>query len=237
MTKRKKNFYYRKEDKIIMAQYRNVTEFLTKIREAYNKAREEYTLLNDKLDKIEALRKRDIERGWANPQFQKEDTETYQKNKAEVKKQLTELINNTNAEYERIKAECDAVFGDYDRATGKKVDLATLELLKSGILRPDEIKALVKDFDGNSAMLRIIGDYAYKRGGEEKNGDLLSVGAQYKDYRFPYKEHIDTLIMWGQKAMRDDRGLSDGIARIYDEQADKIFADAESIYITVGEYE
>lgn len=104
-------------------------------------------------------------------------------------------------------------------------------------MRPDEIKALINDFNGNSAMLRIIGDYAYKRGGEEKNGDLLSVGAQYKDYRFPYKEHIDTLIMWGQKAMRDDRGLSDGIARIYDEQADKIFADAEGIYITVNDNE
>ena len=49
-----------------MAQYRNVTEFLTKIRETYNKAREEYTLLNDRLDKIEALRKRDIARGWSN---------------------------------------------------------------------------------------------------------------------------------------------------------------------------
>ena len=220
-----------------MAQYRNVTEFLTKIRETYNKAREEYTLLNDRLDKIEALRKRDIARGWSNSKYEREDTETYQKNKAEIKKQLSELINNTNAEYERIKSECEAVFGEYDRATGKKVDLATVELLKSGILRPDEIKALINDFNGNSAMLRIIGDYAYKRGGEEKNGDLLSVGAQYKDYRFPYKEHIDTLIMWGQKAMRDDRGLSDGIARIYDEQADKIFADAENIYITVGENE
>ena len=220
-----------------MAKNRTVTEFLMKIRETYNRAREEYTLLNDKLDKIEALRKRDIERGWANPQFQKEDTETYQKNKAEVKKQLSELINNTNAEYERIKAECDAVFGDYDRATGKKIDLATLELLKSGILRPDEIKALVKDFDGNSAMLRIIGNYAYKRGGEEKNRDLLYIGAQYKDYRFPYKEHIDTLIMWSQKAMRDDRRLSDGIAKVYDEQADRIFAGAKNIYITVNENE
>ena len=65
-----------------MAQYRNVTEFLTKIRETYNKAREEYTLLNDRLDKIEALRVRDIKRGWANSQIQREDTETYQNNKA-----------------------------------------------------------------------------------------------------------------------------------------------------------
>ena len=220
-----------------MAQYRNVTEFLTKIRETYNKAREEYTLLNDRLDKIEALRKRDIERGWANPQFQKEDTETYQKNKAEIKKQLSELINNTNAEYEKIKAECEAVFGEYDRATGKKVDLATVELLKSGILRPDEIKALINDFNGNSAMLRIIGDYAYKRGKEEKDNELFSIGTQYKDYHIPYNEHLDTLIMWSQKAMRDDRGLSDGIARVYDEQADRIFAGAENIYITVNENE
>jgi hypothetical protein len=43
--------------------------------------------------------------------------------------------------------------------------------------------------------------------------------------------------MWGQKAMREDRGLSDGIARVYDEQADRIFAGAENIYITVNENE
>ena len=218
-----------------MAQYRNVTEFLTKIRETYNKAREEYTLLNDRLDKIEALRVRDIKRGWANSQIQREDTETYQNNKAEIKKQIRAVIDNTNAEYEKIKAECEAVFGEYDRATGKKVDLATVELLKSGILRPDEIKALINDFNGNSAMLRIIGDYAYKRGKEEKDNELFSIGTQYKDYRIPYNEHLDTLIMWGQKAMRDDRGLSDGIARVYDEQADRIFAEAENIYITVDE--
>ena len=218
-----------------MAQYRTVTEFLTKIRDTYNKAREGYTLLNDKLDRLEAMRKRDIERGWSNAQFQREDTETYQKNKAEIKNQLSELINNTNAEYEKIKAECEAVFGEYDRATGKKVDLATIELLKSGILRPDEIKALINDFNGNSAMLRIIGDYAYKKGKEEKNNELFSIGTQYKDYHIPYNEHLDTLIMWSQKAMRDDRGLSDGIARVYDEQADKIFEGAEGVYITVSE--
>lgn len=218
-----------------MAQYRTVTEFLTKIRDTYNKAREGYTLLNDKLDRLEAMRKRDIERGWSNAQFQREDTETYQKNKEEIKKQLSELINNTNAEYEKIKAECEAVFGEYDRATGKKVDLATVELLKSGILRPDEIKALINDFDGNSAMLRIIGNYAYNRGEEEKDNELFAIGTQYKDYHIPYNEHIDTLIMWSQKAMREDRGLSDGIARVYDEQADKIFEGAEGVYITVSE--
>lgn len=218
-----------------MAQYRTVTEFLTKIRETYNKAREEYTLLNDKLDRLEAMRKRDIERGWSNAQFQREDTETYQKNKAEIKNQLSELINNTNAEYEKIKAECEAVFGEYDRATGKKVDLATVELLKSGILRPEEIKALINDFDGNSAMLRIIGNYAYKKGKEEKNNELFSIGTQYKDYHIPYNEHLDTLIMWSQKAMRDNRGLSDGIAKVYDEQADRIFADAEGVYIKVSD--
>lgn len=218
-----------------MAQYRTVTEFLSKIRDTYNKAREGYTLLNDKLDRLEAMRKRDIERGWSNAQFQREDTETYQKNKAEIKNQLSELINNTNAEYEKIKAECEAVFGEYDRATGKKVDLATVELLKSGILRPEEIKALINDFNGNSAMLRIIGNYAYNRGKEEKDNELFAIGTQYKDYRIPYNEHLDTLIMWSQKAMRDDRGLSDGIARVYDEQADKIFEGAEGVYITVSE--
>ena len=102
-------------------------------------------------------------------------------------------------------------------------------------MRPDEIKALINDFNGNSAMLRIIGDYAYKRGKEEKDNELFSIGTQYKDYRIPYNEHLDTLIMWSQKAMRDNRGLSDGIARVYDEQADRIFAEAENIYIKVSD--
>ena len=35
--------------------------------------------------------------------------------------------------------------------------------------------------------------------------------------------------------MRDDRGLCDGIARVYDEQADRIFAEAENIYIKVSD--
>ena len=74
-----------------------------------------------------------------------------------------------------------------------------------------------------------------KKGKEEKDNELFAIGTQFKDYRIPYNEHLDTLIMWSQKAMRDDRGLSDGIARVYDEQADKIFADAESVYITVSE--
>ena len=41
--------------------------------------------------------------------------------------------------------------------------------------------------------------------------------------------------MWSQKAMRDNRGLSDGIAKVYDEQADRIFADAEGVYIKVSD--
>ena len=82
------------------------------------------------------------------------------------------------------------------------------------------------------AIVRIIGDYAYKRGKEEKDKELFAIGTQFKDYRIPYNEHLDTLIMWSQKAMRDDRGLSDGIARVYDEQADRIFAEAEDIYIS-----
>ena len=76
---------------------------------------------------------------------------------------------------------------------------------------------------------------AVKKGKEEKDNELFAIGTQFKDYRIPYNEHLDTLIMWSQKAMRDDRGLSDGIARVYDEQADKIFADAEGVYITVSE--
>ena len=217
-----------------MAQYRNVTEFLTKIRDTYNKAREEYTLLNDRLDKIEALRKRDIERGWSNAKFQQEDTETYQKNKAEIKKQISELINNTNAEYEKIKAECEAVFGEYDRATGKKVDLATIELLKSGILSDDEIKALAKDFEGNVAMLRIIGKYADERASKD-NIEMIALAHSLKNAEIPYREPLERLVFWSENGLKDDTIKAMAHNNHYENTYNELVEQSEGVYIKVSD--
>ncbi len=218
-----------------MARYRTVTEFLLKVRETYNKAREQYVELSDRVVKLNSEWEAEKRRGWSNQEQANADRERYNRMKNDAKKALTDHIADTNAKFQAISDECDSVFGIYDRATGDKVDLATVELLKSGILRDDEIYALANDFDGNTAMLRLIGDYACSKGEKDHNAELRAKGLQLKQHRFPYKEHIDSLVYWSQQALRENRGLSDGIAKVYDEQADKIIAGAEGIYITVGE--
>lgn len=218
-----------------MARHRTVTEFLLKVRETYNKAREQYVELSDRVVKLNNEWENEKRRGWSNAEQETADRERYNRMRSDAKKALADHIDGTNAKFQEILDECDSVFAIYDRATGDKVDLATIELLKSDILRVDEIEALINDFNGNTAMLRLIGDYAYRKGEKENNSELRAKGTALKGYRFKYKEYIDSLVYLSQQALREDRYLSDGIAKQYDEQADGIFAGAEGIYITEGE--
>lgn len=218
-----------------MAQYRTVTEFLRKIRETYDEARKEYTVLNDRLDNLNNSWKAELKRGWSDNEDKKADTERYNKIRTELKNQINELLKNTNAKFDAIKNDCDDVFSIYDRATGDKVDLATVELLKSDILRDDEVKALAKDFEGNCAMLRIIGNYAYNKGAKENNSELRAMGVSLKAYRFNYGDAVSALIYLSQQALREDRGLADCIAKVYDEQANDIFSSAAGISVKVSE--
>ncbi len=218
-----------------MAQKRTVTEFLTKMREAYTIAREEYTRLADKVIDIENRWKAELNRGWGDVKQKNIDTEIYNRAKKEAKDNLKAHIEKAYARIDEIMAECDSIFGVYDRATGDKVDLATLELLKSGILRKDEIIALANDFNGNCAMLRLIGEYAFNTGEKIGDSELRTTGSALKNYRFPYKEHIETLADWSKRGLREDIGLSNAIDKVYAENTDKIFASAEGICVEVAE--
>ncbi len=215
--------------------YRTVTEFLLKVRETYNKAREQYVELSDRVIRLNNEWENEKRRGWSNAEQETADRERYDRMKKEAKKALADHIDGTNAKFQEILDECDSVFAIYDRATGDKVDLATVELLKSGILRDDEFEALANDFNGNTAMLRLIGDYAYRKGEKDKNAELRAKGTALKQYHFKYKEYIDSLVFLSQSALREDRNLSDGIAKRYDTEADRLFTMAEGIYITEGE--
>lgn len=216
-----------------MAQYRTVTEFLTKMRNAYNESRKKYIEADDKLQAVNKQWKAELSRGWNNAQQKQADTERYGNIIENLKRQKAEIISSFNAEIEGIKAECDNVFSIYDRATGDKIDLATVELLKSGILRTDELKALTDDFNGNCAMLRMIGNYAFNKGEAEKDKELIMLGEKFKDYHFPYKEHIENLADLSCQVIRDDRHYADLMASVYDEKADEIFSKAEGINVKV----
>ncbi len=218
-----------------MARYRTVTAFLLKVRETYNKAREQYVELSDRVVKLNNEWEAEKRRGWSNQEQATADRERYDRMKKAAKKALADHIDGTNAKFQEILGECDNVFAIYDRATGDKYDIATAELLKSGILRPEEYEALARDFDKNTVMLRCIGNSALQAAEKTKDTHLRALGNNLANYRFKYREPVESLISWSQSALREDRTLSDGIAKRYDIEADKIFAGAEGIYITEGE--
>lgn len=217
-----------------MAQYRNVKEFLDKINDKYKAHRAEYERLNELFNRNAEEWKKEVARGWNSPKMQQEARDKNEAKKKEIKNALDELRTTASKDFENILAEADDVFGRYNRATGDKLDLATVELLKSGILSDNEIKALAKDFEGNVAMLRIIGKYAEERGGKD-NMEMAILARNLKTAEFPYREPLERLVFWGNSgiAERDSRATAGNSQ--FDTMYNELVEQSEGLYITVSE--
>lgn len=217
-----------------MAQYRNVKEFLDKIKDKYTAHRSEYERLNERFNRNAEQWKIEVARGWSNYKLQQEAKEKHEAEQREIKNALAELRTTANTDFENILAEADDVLGRYNRATGDKLDLATVELLKSGILSDNEIKALAKDFEGNVAMLRIIGKYAEERGGKD-NMEMAILARNLKTAEFPYREPLERLVFWGNSgiAERDSRATAGNSQ--FDTMYNELVEQSEGLYITVSE--
>lgn len=216
-----------------MAQYRYAKEFLEKINAKYKAHRAEYERLNE-LSKIKADEwKKEVNRGWTNQQMQKEARAKYDAEQSEIRKAIENLRAAANRDFENIIADADNVFGRYSRATGDKLDLATVELLKSGILSDDEIRALAEDFAGNVAMLRIIGKYADER--RKDNPEMAVLAHELKNAEIPYREPMETLAFWSNEGLNADAIKSTAYNNHYDDTYSELMAQSENVYITVGE--
>ena len=217
-----------------MAQYRNVKEFLDKINEKYKAHRAEYERLTEKYTRNAEQWQKEIARGWSNYKLQQEAKERHDKEQREIKKALDELRTTANTDFENILAEADDVFGRYNRATGDKLDLATVELLKSGILSDNEIKALAKDFEGNVAMLRIIGKYAEERASKD-NIEMIALAHSLKNAEIPYREPLERLVFWGNSgiAERDSRATAGNSQ--FETMYNELVEQSEGVYIKVSD--
>ena len=216
-----------------MAQYRYAKEFLEKINAKYKAHRAEYERLNE-LSKIKADEwKKEVNRGWTNQQMQKEARAKYDAEQSEIRKAIENLRAAANRDFENIIADADNVFGRYNRATGDKLDLATVELLKSGILSDDEIKALADDFTGNVAMLRIIGKYADERQGG--NAEMAVLAHRLKNAEIPYREPMETLVFWSNEGLKADTIKAMAHNNHYDNTFNELVEQSEGVYITVSE--
>ena len=229
-----------------MAQYRNVKEFTDRIRKAYPKYREEYVSLGNAL--IEGKKKwnEELRRGWRTPKEQQEASIKHDEEMRKLRLAFESVEDRATAEFEAIKQECIDIFEPYNRATASMIDMPTLELLKSGILKDNELFDLADSFSDNVTMLRIIGKYAEERANISDTADrkMASFAIKCKGASFPYIVPVNDLILWSTRAVRADKDHRDkdqvfagasGIARLYEETADNITAEAEKYYIKVSD--
>lgn len=217
-----------------MAQYRNVKEFLDKINDKYKAHRAEYERLNGQLTRNAEQWKKEIARGWSDHKEQQEARTRHETEQSTIKNALDELRRTANTDFENILAEADEVFGRYNRATGDKLDLATVELLKSGILSDNEIKALAKDFEGNVAMLRMIGKYAEERASKD-NMEMVVLSHSLKNAEIPYREPLERLVFWGNTSIaeKDSRAMAGNSQ--FESMYNELVEQTEGVYITVSE--
>ena len=217
-----------------MAQYRNVKEFLDKINDKYKAHRAEYERLNELYNLKAEEWKKELARGWSNQQMQKEARAKHEAEQSEIRNALEELRSTANKDFENILAEADDVFGRYNRATGDKLDLATVELLKSGILSDNEIKALAKDFEGNVAMLRIIGKYAEERASKD-NMEMTVLSHNLKNAEIPYREPLERLVFWSENGLKDDTIKAMAHNNHYENTYNELVEQCEGVYIKVSD--
>ena len=217
-----------------MAQYRNVKEFLDKINDKYKAHRAEYERLNGQLTRNAEQWKKEIARGWSDHREQQEARAKHETEQSTIKNSLDELRRTADTDFENILAEADEVFGRYNRATGDKLDLATVELLKSGILSDNEIKALAKDFEGNVAMLRMIGKYAEERASKD-NMEMTVLSHSLKNAEIPYREPLERLVFWGNTSIaeKDSRAMAGNSQ--FESMYNELVEQTEGVYITVSE--
>lgn len=186
-----------------------VGDYLTEMNKVYT---EKYRV---KFEELTALREREnerwkdeIRRGWSDSIQRNIHEQEHQNALKELSEAINRLQIEATADFNEILAEADERFEKHSRPTGDKVDLATVELLKSGILSNDDFSRLAKDFHGNVAMTRIIGKYAKERAEQSQMGEVKSklykLASECEQDRFNYREPLSEFAALCEMALSDD---------------------------------
>lgn len=129
---------------------------------AYKNALSEYTAAYQKMgdDKKSAARNLETAKLHNNTagvmRAKAEDMEA----EATFKEDGKRIWGEFNSKREELRAGLEKELRADGTANPDAVDSNALELLKSGIMGPDDYYALLDKYDGNSTMLRLIGKYA-----------------------------------------------------------------------------
>ena len=207
---------------------------LERIRSIYDNARTEYTQLQDELTRLKNKLMESQKDFKLSVQGKDAARMKYNGEIAAVRSELNSLISKTSQSFSEAREDVDKFFGEMYRATPEKLDTNALELLKSGILTDPELSEMAEKYADNATMRRMIGKYAQERADKDReNVSMRQLALVLNRPELPHLEAADTLIMWCEKGLREDRALSDGIARAFDEQADSIIAQYGDISVSL----
>jgi len=101
----------------------------------------------------------------------------------EAKRTVWQNFNNRRAE---LRRQLEAEVAKNGIANPESVDMATVELLKSGVLTVDDYIALVEKYDDNPTMLKLVAKYVKEAANDDKKtaserGRLSAINAIVKD--------------------------------------------------------
>lgn len=219
----------------------SVKDYLDELHNRYGEYRKEREKLDTRLEKENERWQNEICRGWQDMKIRLQDEHNHNELLKSIKKEYAELGAKAKANFDEMLSEADTRFERYNRATGDKVDLATVELLKSDVLSNREIKALAGDFKGNIAMLRIIGKYAGERAKTTTNDntkrELSALSYACKGAEFNYREPLEGYVDMAVNALADNGTKSYAFHKVLTEEAYPEYSEQVKDMFVSADYE
>lgn len=215
----------------------SVCDYLEVMHKKYTEDyRKEWEYLDEQYKAEEERWHKEVRRGWTNSEMQRTDHRKHNDLMTDFTKGFKLLSERAKAELLDILAEADTRFERYARPTGDKVDLPTVELLKSDILADEDIIRLASDFDGNVAMMRIVGKYAEDRAKTSHNTNsanaLRALAVECKKDHFNYREPLEAYIELAIHALASDTTTSFAYDKVLKEDYPKLYEQTKELYIS-----
>ncbi len=111
----------------------SVKDYLDELHNRYGEYRKERETLDARLEKENSRWQNEIRRGWNDMKIKLQDEHNHNEILKSIKEEYAELGTKARVSFDEVLSEADTRFERYNRATGDKVDIATVELLKSGV--------------------------------------------------------------------------------------------------------
>lgn len=200
--------------------------WLNEIRDIHDKARIEYTKIQDQLEEKE-------KRFWESQRSRDLTVDGKERKKAvwyeerdRLKGQLRALIEDSQKKFREVRGSVERAYRDKFGIVPENVDQNAMSLLSLGIVSDRELIEMADRYKDNHTMLRVIAKYADDRAQKDRNNmEMRDLAVRINYAGNPHLDAVDALIFTAEQGLREDRVVSDGIAyQMFDNTADNLIA-------------